>query len=227
MSTFHSGAGGNYSFTPVSGLEPSSYLFGKVTDMGITYVGTFCLETNEFFNPGGTYNAALSGGAKNGGAGGATNDFDPISAGTAFLYEKFALGGLGSGFSYTDSSKSLDLQNMFWYLEDEQGSYGNSSFTSDLETLLKNKFDPVGQNLTTALSAAKLDYTGTAVQAMNLTGLNNVNERHQDQLFYVSTGGDTEQVPEGGATLGLLSLSVLGLGLMARNSRIAIGASAE
>ncbi len=218
MDTFHSGAGGNYSFLPIAGLDTSTYTHKDSSG----WIGTFCLEKNEYFTPNGTYDVALSSGAKNGGVDNHdptnTPNFDPISDGTAFLYERFALGTLASdGFSYTNSSLSLQLQNMIWFLEDEQNTWGSPNIFSNL---LLTKYGATWESL------AKASYAGSAVQVMNLT-TNGGRDRHQDQLYYSKTEGDLRQVPEGGATLGLLSLSVLGLGLVARNYRVATGATAN
>lgn len=205
MDTFHSGAGGNYSFQPISGIDTSAYTHGFTG----TWFGTFCLEKNEFFNPNQTYDVAFSGGAQNGGAGRQPGDpanFDPLSQGTAFLYEGFALGSLGAGFSYTSSALSLQLQNMIWFLEDEQGSWGSSP--NLFSNLLESQYGSGWQTL------AKQNYTGSAVQVVNLTQ-NGVNK--QDQVFFA--GRLAAQVPEGGTTLALLSLSLFSLGFATRRVR--------
>lgn len=72
--------------------------------------GSFCLEQNEHYSPGGTYNAILNTKAVEGGAGPAG---DPISMGTAWLYSGYRAGTLIS------SGSNLDLQNAIWWLEGE------------------------------------------------------------------------------------------------------------
>ena len=66
-----------------------------------TYNGgfeTFCIEGNEYFNPGRTYYYSISQAAINGGISGGNPD--PISMGTAWLYLNFAQGRL-AGYNYT------------------------------------------------------------------------------------------------------------------------------
>jgi hypothetical protein len=95
----------------------------------VTTSGTFqsfCIETNEFINWGGTYNVTFSNGAIAGGSGGPlVNGADPISKGSAWLYSQFATGTL-AGYNWTDPARSdsatssaVLLQNAIWYLEGE------------------------------------------------------------------------------------------------------------
>jgi hypothetical protein len=96
---------------------------------------TFCLETNEYFNYYGqplkinsitTY-------AQNGGAGGATNNMDVISAETAWLFYQFSTQSL-FGYDYfnaTERDKDANsLQYAIWLLEDEITSTNDSQALS-------------------------------------------------------------------------------------------------
>ncbi len=200
MRTFDAGSGGNYRADPNSELDwvISNYALGKSTDG--TWFGTFCIEKNEYFSNGGTYDVELNNGSINGGVSGAVGGKDIISIGTAYLYEQFALGTL-SGFNFGDTNISSivresakQLQNTIWYLEGEITSaaqgYGSAGF---------------GSFLTLAQGVANYadNYTGSAVRVMNLTS-NNGQNFHQDQLVYAG-------VPDTGATLSLLALGLIGL----------------
>lgn len=113
LSTFDSGSSGNYRADPNAELEYviGNYANGLSTD-GVWF-GTFCMEKNEFFNPGHTYDVVLNDGATNGGKGGVkVGNKDIISKGTAYLYEQFALGTL-TDFTYGDSTHASQLQNTF------------------------------------------------------------------------------------------------------------------
>ena len=95
---------------------------------------TFCIEKNEYISPNTTYDVGISGSAKNGGIGGAVNNEDPVSVGTAWLYSQFAKGNL-AGYDYTNPGRSdsatasaAQLQNAIWMLENETGYDPSNSF---------------------------------------------------------------------------------------------------
>lgn len=203
MGVFDAGSSGNYRADPNADLAYvlSNYVMGKSTD-GI-YFGTFCIEGNEYFSNGGTYNVALSDRAQNGGLYSPTVGYDVISQGTAYLYSEFAVGTL-SGFTYNNGASALALQQMIWWLEGEIGSgLAPVNISGNLfYGLLNTQFGD--------LNTAKLDYAGSSVQVMNLTDANR--GRHQDQLVYL--GGN--RVPEGGQTLALLGAGLLGLAWLRR-----------
>jgi hypothetical protein len=140
---------------------------------------TFCVEWNEHINFGGTYTAAISDGAINGGASGGNPD--KLSIGAAYLYYNFVKGTLGKDtavlsddYIYTGASRNNSakaLQEAIWALEGEGGS--TSSIYYQL-VLWKFGTD----------AAAKADnYNGTTrsynVRVLNLTASDGV---HQDQL---------------------------------------------
>lgn len=187
---YSNGVGGAFIVSNFTGpITMSSYSSLAQGDGGFL---TFCIEYNEEFNPGGTYNYNLSFGAKNGGTSGQTPDqpnYDGISNATAYLYSTFAKGSLAGvgGFTYTKSSLG-DLQNAIWYLEGETGGVDNA-----IAEAAKTHEGATWNN----------DNNGAyGVQAINLYYTNGANS--QDQLYY-------HAVPEQGTTLALLGLAILGL----------------
>lgn len=171
---------------------------------------TFCLETNQYFDQNGTYNVAFSN-STDGGSGSplGSNVPDNISIGTAYLYELFAQGTLFSGGSYSTAQGS-ELQLAIWSLEDEIWSGAGVS------AYLKGVLDAVDG--VHSISYYKSDYAGSSIGVMNLTDSNG--GLHQDQLVY--HGGPPVRggtVPDGGASLILLGISLGGLGIARRFSR--------
>lgn len=199
MGTYNAGAGGNYRANPNAELEwvLNNYVAGKSTDG--TWFGTFCIEKNEYFTNNGLYDAVINDRAISGGAGSPTAGYDIISQGTAYLYTQFALGLLPASY-YGSASNAAALQDMIWWLENEQNSWGAGTYNS----LLLSQF---GANWA---SVAKADYTGSAVKVLNLTS---GRTKNQDQLVFVG-------VPDVSTTAALLGLGLLGLaGLRRRLQR--------
>lgn len=197
LRTFDSGAGGNYRANPNAEFE---YVIGNYADgfsTDGTWFGTFCIEFNEYFNNGHNYEVALNNGAVSGGETGAVNGKDIISVGTAFLYEQFARGTL-AGFVYGSQSHAAQLQNAIWQLE---GEYSGP--------------DNFGTFLSLAQSVANWDqdYTGSAVQVMNLTQ-NDGASQHQDQLVYLGVA-----VPDSGSTIALFGIAITGFFLLRRKRK--------
>lgn len=199
MSVYDAGAGGNYRANPNAELEwvLNNYVMGKSTDG--TWFGTFCIEKNEYFSNNGLYNAVINDRAISGGVSSPTAGYDIISQGTAFLYTQFATGVLAPSY-YGSSTKAAELQDLIWWLEGEQNSWGGGTYNS----LLLGQF---GANWAVD---AKADYTGSAVKVLNLTS---GNTKNQDQLVYLG-------VPDASTTAGLLGLGLLSLaGLRRRFQR--------
>jgi hypothetical protein len=74
---------------------------------------SFCLERDEYFNPGGTYYVgSITGSAMRGGVN--TNSNDPISSATAYLYSRWATGVIEQ-----NSNNANALQLAIWKLEEE------------------------------------------------------------------------------------------------------------
>lgn len=110
-------------------VNQSAYFAGTSGFLsGQFYFQTFCLEFNEDFNPGSTYNVTIGPNALYGSLPPAG---DPVSIGTAWLYSQFAAGSLvgltagnvAVGYDYTYGSGRLSsagqLQQAIWWLEDE------------------------------------------------------------------------------------------------------------
>lgn len=148
---------------------------------------TFCVEKEVHLNLPGTYSYALSN---------ATDALpnDPISAGTAYLYEKFINGSLYS--RDLDAQHDINaglLQVAIWYLEDEVNQYftgvAGNIYLTDAYAEFVNE------------AGAKANDTKGTVKIMNITiGA----EKYQDVLVYV---------PDSGTTLALLGLALAGLAI--------------
>ena len=189
----HSGNGGEFNASSPNFVPATMGYKAKTTYNG--GVETFCLETNEYFNPGSTYNYAISQGAIHGGVSG--GDPDLISRGTAWLYLNFAHGTL-AGYNYSigvlgDASAGA-LQSTIWWLEGE-GANPNNAFSTLVTHNVAN------------YTADNNGFYGVGV--LNLWDANG--NPAQDQLI-LSRGGQFN-APDGGTTVMLLgtALSVLGM----------------
>ena len=206
MGTFDAGSGGHYRANPNGELDHviGNYALGKSTDG--TYFGTFCLERNEYFNSGSTYDVALNNGSTLGGYSGAINFKDVISNGTAYLYEQFALGTLNT-FNYGTYGSARQLQNTIWFLEGEYApELGNNN--AFIPNYGYGDFLSIAQGITNYDS----DYSGSAVQVLNITKTRNGKTYHkQDQLVYTGSS-----VPDTGATLSMLLFGVTGMAFIRR-----------
>jgi len=165
-----------------------------------TTFNTFCLEEHEFFTPGNTYIYSISDRAVQGGVGPAG---DPISLGTAYLYNKY----LDDGANYNGSDQQA-LQEAIWFLEDEITSCTGSC--ASVLNAAKIALGTPGTPLTDQQIKANCTDSNQCygVVALNLTDSNN--NLVQDQLG---------RVPEAGATL-LLSMGLAGLAWFARRKNL-------
>ena len=186
LTNYSVGNGGAFIISSFTGpLSLASYNAKAKGDGGFL---TFCIEENEYFNPGYTYNYSLSFGAKNGGVSGQTStNYDGVSNATAWLYSQFAMGSLSSGgFSYTHANLG-DLQQAIWFLEGEGG-------TNNYLVAAAQAHEGVNWN--------KDNNGAYGVYAVNINYLNGGNS--QDQLYF-------KRVPEGGLTVLMLGGALLGL----------------
>jgi hypothetical protein len=160
---------------------------------------TFCLEYAEHISLGTTYYYGVSQSAKYNGAAPITGTMDPISQATAWLFLQFATGNLAG---YNQSSQHQDdLQRAFWYLEGETGGVYNSYVNLSISHFAN-------------LSEAMSDNNGTFnVGVMNVWSNANMTGPAQDQLILLPS-----RVPDGGATVGLLGLSLVVTACFARRN---------
>ncbi len=157
---------------------------------------TFCIQRSEYFTPGHDYNIGISSMA--------LSEGDPVSVGTAYLYCLFATGQL-TGYNYASNTSAGNLQNTFWFLENE-GIANPGTFNS----LLSAEFGAASNwTLTNATSLTRGAVTAASygVAALNVGPAPKYS--NQDQLIY-------RPVPDGGATVALLGVALGGLALLRR-----------
>jgi hypothetical protein len=195
---YYYGSGGEFTLTPNNDLKTLTGQSGSFE--------SFCVEKTEFVNPGSTYAAlvnteALSGGLNNGVPGPAGGD--PLDPRTAYLYTKFLSGTL-AGYDYTPSTGRMfsakALQDVIWYIEDEQGKTWSAGSQQDT-------FYTAAQN---AVSSGSWTGLGN-VRVLNLYDVGHAGDPEygdQDQLIAVSVAGPTVPAP------GALALLSLGTGLV-------------
>lgn len=134
-------SGGGYVADVTGGL--GSVIGGnvKLGEPGSSFY-TFCLERNEYFNPGSSYGANVSYSAIGGGYSGGNPD--PISMATAYLYSQFRAGKVsGLTTSTADEASRNDLQHAIWFLEGEDN--GQTLYNQKAKDLVKYANDQLGQ----------------------------------------------------------------------------------
>jgi hypothetical protein len=193
--------GGEFTAVPVSGALDKSAYHSLALYQG--NIEVFCLEYNEHFSPGGVYDYTVNSNAFGGDVAGGGGD--PISLGTAWLYQQFATGAL-STFAYDQSNvaarknSSSALQLAFWYLEDEtQFISGYGSYDPTTNVFLNQTASQFGGLLNAKANANGA--FGTAV--LNITSGNGAN-LHQSQTYLTN-------VPDSATTLALVGMALAGL----------------
>lgn len=205
-------------FTSLTGtpIDANYAASTKETINGQTYFQTFCVQTEVDFYPGVTYNYTMSLASVDNPD---NRDVFPLSQGTAWLYSQFAQGILAN-YNYTDTAtptRNADadaLQAAIWYLQGDQ-SYGNYVFGGSGNIFYDEAVTLLGANVNSNATYS-FDY-GVEVLNLTSTGGNSA----QNQLVYLGSGGGSgnqDPVPDDGATLALLALSLAGLAVFARGS---------
>ena len=117
---YHSGIGGEFMVTPVSGNSPG--LVGMPADVSLATLQTFCMQSDELIAAGETYRFVINTGTISKG-----NIFDPIDPRTAYLYTYFRNGTL-PGYDYGAGrvTSAGHLQDAVWFIENQVFGVHNS-----------------------------------------------------------------------------------------------------
>lgn len=202
LAAYGSGGYGEYTIFNYTNTITNAFYSSLTSDLnGGGFVDydfqSFCIEVNETsYTP---VNFVVGTAAIAGGVGG---NPDPISEGTAFLYNAFARGVLANYFGVNRAANAALLQLAIWALEQEAAApaAGVNPF-----------YDLAIANGGTADAAA--GYLGVYVLNTYRIGVTNGDNLSQDFLYYEKT------VPEGGVTLMLLGGALMGMGALRRKLR--------
>lgn len=205
---YYSGVGGEFTIFG-TGYEFGYDVKATAVKSGVRGFQSFCLERNETITVPGAYNYTQNDFAMLGGYGGGNPD--PLSIGTAYLYNSFARGVL-AGYNWTPGTSRQGsaglLQQAFWYLEDELSLTSSQISANSFLSAVVSQYGSLAAGKTTA-SSSQLNVLG--VHVLNLTSASGA--PRQSQLVYVPGGIIT---PDGGVSATLLGLSLLGLNRLRR-----------
>ena len=153
---------------------------------------SFCVETNEYFNLGGTYSVLISPKA-------VYNEVkkgeDPLDPRTAYLYSKW-LGIDGFGPFTHNATIATDVQKAIWYIENEAGGVNNAYVTEANTAVL-----PTGAWYVTWGDTGPTSVNLGHIRVLNVFTLGHAsyesgwNYRQQDQLVQVPSGFPGQIVP--------------------------------
>lgn len=126
QSIFSAGNGGEFTAAPSAGYLGQT---GLPADLTSSTFQTFCMETNEQFSPGGSYDMCINIAAIAGGSGGPSFALQPE---TAYLYYNFRMGTL-FGYDYTPAGRQASaaaLQQAIWFIQGNQPGGANNAFVA-------------------------------------------------------------------------------------------------
>ncbi len=183
----------------------ATYVSGYIGQMGgpggsATSFTTFCIELDEFFYPGTTYDARLSDEAEQGGVGGPSPD--PLSSRTAALYQTFREGGSIDGSVVDTAAEYTALQDAIWASEEEVTYASLSALAKSMYDWAEEATDGDTVSDIAAFSGGSLG----KVRVMQLWETGDTAGNVQDMLTLIPLPG----------TAGLASLGLMGVVLTRR-----------
>jgi hypothetical protein len=199
----YSGLNGGGEFMAVStSLVNNNY--APIVNYSSKGLQTFCLESKVLFSPGQPYSYEL-GTVALPGASLIASGPDPLSVGSAWLFQQFAKGTL-AGYNYTfgsgRTSAATELQEAFWLLEHQpaDGTYtGAFDSTNFFDNLLVTHFG--------SIAAAQAD--ATLAELGNVKVLNIYTTNARGAKVYAQA--QLIMVPETTTTVALLGLGMVAL----------------
>ena len=200
-------------FTALTTGLPGSQVPNGYSPLATLVVGsttgfeTFCIEDGVDFSVGQTYNFTLGTAVQ--------QNNSQLSAGVAWLYMEFATGQL-AGYNYTNAAARLtdagELQAAMWYLQGEPADGGDAFNGVGVSVEIPSPTWP--QPHWEALEMRMAPGTSSTLFGVRVMELTNQSTGGiaQDQLIYV---------PDSGATLLLVGVSLCALALFKRRLKVA------